>query len=135
MPLKNDKDVDWVGWLVEGLGGQEEVFQKALVGALQSRNMPKASILPGTVNMWWRKESRYIDVLSELDGRIMATVHIQPYGTSLWVGRAVEQFGASNYYKRMAGMAFLWTVDRCIKETVLTMAAVEAMHSVEDVEQ
>ena len=133
MPLKNSKDKSWEGWLVDGLGGQEADFQDALVRALEGRNIPKSTIKTGTVNMWWRKDSRYIDVISELDGRITTTIHIQPYGTSLWIGRAAEQAQAWNYYKRMAGSSFISTVDRCIKETILGMVESDAMHSVKDV--
>lgn len=71
--------------------------------------------------MWWCKDSRYIGAISDLDDYIVSTIHVQPYGTRLWIGRAAELFSASNYYKRMAGMAFSWTVDLCIKETILSM--------------
>ena len=60
MPLKNDKDKMWDGWLVDGLGGQEEAFHKALVAALQARDIPRCTVQTGTVNMWWRKNSLYI---------------------------------------------------------------------------
>jgi hypothetical protein len=133
MPLKNDVNKAWDGWLVDGLGGQEEAYQKALVEALESRNIPRCTVTSGTVNMWWRKESRYIDVTSTLDGSITSTIHLQEYGTSLWIGRALEASSQYNYYKRMAASAFVETIDRCIRETTLTMVDAAAIHAVEDI--
>ena len=134
MPLANNKDKTWAGWLIDGLGGQEQTFHNSLVAALQSRQIPKCTIKPGTLNMWWRKDSLYIDVISTLDGTMISTIHIQEYGTSLWIGRAFDAQSATwNYYKRMALSAFLRTVDRCIRETILTMVDETAIHDVEDV--
>jgi hypothetical protein len=133
MPLGNDVSKTWSGWLVDGLGGQEEAFQRALQDTLQARDIPRCTLKAGTVNMWWRGDSRYIDATSALDGAITSTIHIQRYGTSLWIGRAVESYAQSNYYKRMAASAFLLTVDRCIRETVLTMVDASAVHDVSDV--
>jgi len=133
MPLNNDVNKSWDGWLVDGLGGREEAYQNALAAALETRNIPKCTVRIGTVNMWWRKDSRYIDVASNLDGLITSTIHIQEYGTSLWVGRAVESYSQSNYYKRMAASAFIETVDRCIRETTLTMVDAAAIHDVSDI--
>ena len=133
MPLMNDVNKTWDGLLVDDLGGQEETYQKALVAALQARNIPKCTVKTGTVNMWFREKSLYIDVISTLDGSITSTIHIQAYGTSLWVGRAVEAFRQRNYYKRMAASAFVETIDRCIRETTLTMVDVTAIHKVEDI--
>ena len=133
MPLNNDVHKLWTGWLVDGLGGREESYQKVLVMALEARNIPKATVKTGTVNMWWRKDSRYIDVTSNLDGMIISTIHIQEYGTSLWIGRAVESYSQSNYYKRMAASAFIETIDRCIRETTLTLVDAAAIHDVADI--
>jgi len=133
MPLKNDVDKVWDGWLIDGLGGREEAFQKALVTTLETRNIPKCTVKAGTVNMWWRKDSRYIDVTSTLDGSVTSTIHIQEYGTSLWVGRALESTSQWNYYKRMATSAFIETIDRCIKDTTLTMVDAAAIHDVADI--
>jgi hypothetical protein len=133
MPLNNDVNKFWTGWLIDGLGGQEESYQKALVKALEVRNIPKSTVRSGTVNMWWRKDSRFIDVTSSLDGAITCTIHIQEYGTSLWVGRAVESYMQSNYYKRMAASAFIETIDRCIRETTLTLVDAAAIHDVADI--
>jgi hypothetical protein len=133
MPLRNDANKVWDGWLVDGLGGQEEAYQKALVKALQSRNIPKCTVMAGAVNMWWRKDSRYIDVTSTLDGSITTTIHIQSYGTSLWIGRALEASRQWNYYKRMAASAFVETTDRCVRETTLTMVDAASIHDVEDI--
>lgn len=132
MPLSNNVDKDWTGWLVDDLGGKEADFQKALVAALEARKIPKGKVKAASVNMWWRPDSRCIDVTSDLDGNIMATIHIQEYGSSLWVGRAVEPTYQWNYYKRMAASAFAITVDRCIRDTILTMTTAEAVHDVVD---
>jgi hypothetical protein len=133
MPLSNGKDISWDGWLIDDLGGREEAFQKALVAALEARNIPECTVKSGTVNMWWRKDSRCIDITSALDGTITSTIHMQEYGTSLWIGRAAESYSQSNYYKRMAASAFIGTVDRCIRDTLLTMVEESAMHDVTDI--
>lgn len=132
MPVSRNKETVWDGWLVDGLGEQEEKYQQALVKALEARDLPKTKVRIGTVNMWWRKDSRHIDVVGKLDGIIIITIHIQQYGSSLWIGRAIESFSQSNYYKRMASSAFMETVDRCIQEATLTMVNAEAMHKVHD---
>lgn len=132
MPLSNDKEKYWVGWLVDGLGGRETDVQQQLAAAIEARNIPKASVRSGTVNMWWRKDSRFIDVSSSMDGTITTTVHVQEYGTSLFVGMAAESYKQTNYYKRMASAAFLETVERCIRETLESIAGASALHSVSD---
>ena len=83
--------------------------------------------------VWWRRDSRYIDATSNLDGTITTTIHIQEYGTSLWIGRAVESYAQSNYYKRMAASAFVETIDRCIREAILTMVEASAIRDVNDI--
>lgn len=128
MPLINNADTQWDGWLIDNLGGRDEEYQKNLVSALQARRIPKSNISTGTVNMWFRPNSRYIDVVSDLDGKVVSTIHIQEYGSSLWVGRAILAVSHWNYYKRMAAVAFVLTIDRCIRETVLTMADESAIH-------
>ena len=45
--------------------------------------------------LWWRRDSRFIDVESSMDGEI-ATIHVQEYGTALWVGRAAGSNRQSN---------------------------------------
>src|SRR5262245_5979094 len=93
MPLNNDAKKSWEGWLVDGAGGREQEYQQALIQALTARNIPKVEVRPVTVNMWWRKDSLGIDVKSTLDGDQLSTIHVQEYGTSLWVGRAAEATG------------------------------------------
>ncbi|GIK42404.1 MAG: hypothetical protein BroJett011_62370 [Chloroflexota bacterium] len=132
MPLGNSADKEWTGWLVDNLGSREQEFQQALMTALEARKIPKSKITAGTVNMWWRKDSRCIDVVSDLDGNIMATIHIQEYGSGLMIGRAVDPPAQWNYYKRMAAGAFTETIDRCIRETILSMAAEEEVRTVTD---
>ncbi len=68
-----------------------------------------------------------------MDGIVTATIHIQGYRTSLWVGRAVDAHQQWNYYKRMATQAFIRTIDRCIRETTLTLVKADAIHEVSDI--
>lgn len=132
MPLPNDKDKFWAGWLVEGLGGKEKEFRDTLEAVLKARKMPKAQVNTGYVNMWWRRDSLYVDITSGLDGTITTTVHLQEYGTSLFIGRAAESEHQSNYYKRMASSALLETVDRCIRETILHFTGEAAIQTLTD---
>jgi hypothetical protein len=37
MPLSNDRDKMWAGWLADGLGGQEKQAAEALISALKAR--------------------------------------------------------------------------------------------------
>ncbi len=92
MPLTNNVSKMWEGWLIDGLGEQEELFHNALVTTLEAFNIPKCIVTAGNVNMWWRKDSRIIDVKCSVDGPIACTIHIQEYGPSLWIGRAVESY-------------------------------------------
>ncbi len=133
MPLNNNPTMEWSGWLIDNLGSRIDDCQKAIVATISARNIPQSKVSTGTVNMWWRRDSRYVDVTSTLDGTITTTIHIQEYGTSLWVGRAVESFSQSNYYKRMAASAFVETIDRCIREAVLTMVEATAIRDVTDI--
>jgi hypothetical protein len=133
MPLTNNPNQAWTGWLVDGLGSRLDECKDAIVNTVKARNIPKSEVNLGTVNMWWRKDSRYIDVTSTLDGTIITTIHIQEYGTSLWIGRAVESYATSNYYKRMAASAFIETIDRCIREALLTIVDVSAVRDVPDI--
>jgi hypothetical protein len=41
MPLSNDKEKLWEGWLADGLGDKVAEVQQAMVASLQSRDMPK----------------------------------------------------------------------------------------------
>ncbi len=132
MPLSNDKDKSWTGWLIDGLGGREAEVHGLLVAALQERNIPKGTVRGGTLNMWWRKDSLYIDVQSSMDGQIISTIHVQEYGTSLFIGRAAESYRQTNYYKRMAAIAFLETVDRCIRDLIATLAPAQGITIVVD---
>lgn len=132
MPLTNSVETEWTGWLVDDLGGREQEVCAALAQALEGRDIPKSKVRTGTLNMWWRRDSRFVDVTSNMDGDITATIHVQEYGTSLFVGRAVAAWKQRNYYKRMASVAFLWTVDECIEEALVTIAGREAMHELRD---
>ena len=133
MPLNNDVCKIWAGWLIDGLGEREESYQKELVIALEARSIPKSSVKAGTLHMWWLNYSGYIDVTSDLDGLITSTIHIQRFGGSLWVGRAVESYSQSNYYKRMAASALIETIDSCIREVALTLVDATAIHTVADI--
>ena len=119
MPLSNDKDKTWTGWLVDGMGGREKEVHEAIAEGLKARNMPKTEIRAGGgLNMWWRKDTLFIDVTSDMDGKFVATIHVQEYGASLFVGRAAESYKLTNYYKRMAATAFLESVDRTIRAAI-----------------
>jgi len=132
MPLGNDKEKYWTGWLIEGLGGKEAEFTSALEDTIQERRIPSSEVKRGTLNMWWRRDSRYIDVTSKMDGTITTTIHVQEYGSSLFVGRAAESYKQTNYYKRMAAAAFLETIDRCIVETFRSMVAEGEIRTISD---
>jgi hypothetical protein len=133
MPLSNDKDKLWDGWLADGLGERDEDVTQAVLAALQARDMPKTTIRPGTVNMWWRPKSLCIDLTCDLDGRVNVTIHVQPFGSVLWVGRAVDgSWIRDNYYKRMATRAFLETVDRTILETLESVADGRTIREIKD---
>ena len=132
MPIKNSEDKSWTAWLVDGLGAKEEEFYKALWATLNAREFPSASFKSGTTNMWWRRDSHFIDVKSDMDGKIECTIHLQEYATGLFVGRAAESYSQTNYYKRMAAAAFLETVDRCIYATILTMVGESEVHELVD---
>lgn len=135
MPLSNEPTMEWSGWLVDNLGGRAEDCQKAIYAAIKKRDIPRVVISFSTVNMWWRKSSRCIDVASTLDGTIVTTIHIEEYGSSLWLGRAIESHAKSNYYKRMAARAFIETIDRCIREAVLTMVDATSIQTVADIDR
>ncbi len=132
MPIGNSADKSWAAWLVDGLGGKEEEFYKALWATLKARDIPRATFKSGTTNMWWRRDSHFIDVTSNMDGKIACTIHLQEYATGLFVGRAAESYYQTNYYKRMAAAAFLETVDRCIYATILTMVGESEVHELVD---
>ncbi len=132
MPIGNSSDKSWTAWLVDGLGGKEEQFYKALWATLKARDIPSTSFKSGTTNMWWRRDSHFIDVTSNMDGKIACTIHLQEYATGLFVGRAAESYSQTNYYKRMAAAAFLETVDRCIYATILTMVEESEIHELVD---
>ena len=135
MPLKNDVEKSWVGWLVDYLGGREQEYRDVLLALLEDRRIPKAKIQAGTTNMWWRRDSLYIDVTSTMDGQITTTIHVQEYGSSLFVGRAAETRRQWNYYKRMAALAFLTTVDRCIDDSFVGLVELSAVHRLEERER
>lgn len=133
MPLSNNASTEWSGWLIDNLGSRINECQQAIVTTINARNIPQVTVSSGKVNMWWRKDSSYIDATSNLDGTIITTIHIQEYGTSLWIGRAVESYANSNYYKRMAASAFVETIDRCIYEAILTLVESSAIRDVADI--
>jgi len=136
VPLKNIDEMQWVGWLVDDIANQCESVRELLAKNIDKRGIPKCTVRVGEVNMWWRKNSLYIDVESNLDSSTVSTIHIQEYGTGLWVGRAIEgNAWRWNYYKRMAASAFIETIDRCIQETLLSIVNANALHRVSDFTQ
>lgn len=133
MPLPNSDEMQWSGWLADNAGSQCELFRALLAQKIEDKGIPKCKVTLGTINMWWRKDSLYIDVESSLDGTTISTIHIQEYGTGLWVGRAIDgNAWRWNYYKRMATGAFIETVDRCIRDALLSIVEESALHSVSD---
>ena len=133
MPLNNNASMEWSGWLIDNLSSRIDECQQAIVTTIKAREIPQSTVSTGRVNMWWRKDSRYIDATSNLDGIITTTIHIQEYGTSLWIGRAVESYAQSNYYKRMPASAFVETIDRCIRDAILTLVESSAIRDVTDI--
>ncbi len=123
MPLKNDPDKEWIGWLVHDAVEHHHGFLDALFERFDEHAIPKASIKTGTLKMWWY-DSKYVDVTSTLDKSSMCTIHVAPYGRSLWVGRAAERRRAFsvNYHIDMAASAFLTMIDRCIESAVYSIA-------------
>jgi hypothetical protein len=122
MPLPNNPETQWIGYVVDDAGGQSSAFFVAVAAELSKRDMPKVESETKKLSMWWRSDSQCFDVRSKIDGEVLATIHAMDYGTSLFVGiafAAVKSLG--NYYKRMAAVAFLETVDRC---AIAAMASV-----------
>lgn len=119
MPLPNNAETAWIGYLIDGIEPEDERYLQELQKILQARDLPKVTMKRPNLNMWWRPDAKCIDLVSKIDGDVECTVHAMPYGTSLFIGfafRAVSSLG--NYYKRMAAIAFLETIDRCALEAV-----------------
>lgn len=123
MPLSNHKDRTWVGWVaynsLQPLPDDAETkiaadVQATIIRLLKAANIPKGKVTETTANMWWRPKTRAIDVESAIDGTLKATIHIQEFGTSLFIGRASELSSNDNYYKRMAYSAFVGVIDHNI---------------------
>ncbi len=119
MPLPNNKEIQWNGYLVDDLAGATERFVVSVEKRLNTRDLPSVRVQRATVNMWWRRGSLCLDVHSNLDGSVACTVHAMDYGTALFVGIAFNtSFLTDNYYKRMAATCFLESLDRCVHEAV-----------------
>ena len=119
MPLPNNKDIQWNGYLVDDLAGAGERFVAGLERLLERRDLPSVRAQRAAVNMWWRRGSLCLDVQSNLDGSVICTVHAMDYGTALFVGIAFNTgFLTDNYYKRMAATCFLESLDRCVHQAV-----------------
>lgn len=119
MPLPNNAETAWNGYLIDGIETDDERFLGELQKRLEARDLPKVSLKRPNLNMWWRADAKCLDLVSKIDGEVECTVHAMPYGASLFIGiafRAVSSLG--NYYKRMAATAFLETIDRCVLEAV-----------------
>lgn len=125
--------VSWTGWLIDGAGGREEEICAALEGALRARDIPKSDIKTVKHNMWWRRDSLKVEIVSTLDSKVRVSVHVQEYGKSLWVGRAVEHNSDWNYFKKMGASALTETIDRCINESLATLTPAGSVRSVLDV--
>lgn len=123
MPLQNNPNYEWNGYLIESFAGNSQSLLTNLQAALTNRKLPQVTIKPARVNMWWRADSPCLDITSTIDGSVMCTVHMMDYGTSMFIGVASAAVsGLGNYYKRMAAAAFLETVDRCVNEAITATA-------------
>lgn len=125
--------VSWTGWLIDGAGGREDEICRALEAALRAREIPKSEIKTVHHNMWWRRDSRKVEVTSALDSKVTVSVHVQEYGQSLWIGRAVHHNSDWNYYKKMGASALTETIDRCIAESLAVLSPPDTVRTVTDV--
>jgi hypothetical protein len=153
MPIGNTSEAVWTGWLIDDYGEPEQHYAQELKAALEAREIPNSSVRMGTTNMWWRPDSIFIDVASRWEESIppppwvvflpllpprktwvteLLTIHVMKYGTRLFVARASVSRARTTYGRRMASTALLETVDRCIRETTLSMVAADHVHSVRD---
>lgn len=119
MPLPNTAETEWTGYLVEGLNGRSEALLTAVGAEIVAREMPGVTAQTATINMWWRDSSPCLDVRSKLDGEVACTIHAMDYGKALFIGIAFAPLSKlGNYYKRMAAVAFLESIDRCIDRAI-----------------
>lgn len=134
----------WIGWLVDGLGHRNDEIFTRLEQAIHNRNIPmhgnrgreeSVSVSTGEVDMWWRRDSKQLTVTSELDGKVIAKVVSQDYGTSLWVAILFEMkagdFG-ENWAKSMAWAAFQETLERVVREAIVEVAGDNTITNVSD---
>lgn len=127
MPFDKKTDVSWSGWLFDNLGGREKDLEIALREVIERRKIPNCKIKTGTVDMWWRSKSLYVDVTQTLDGPVEVTIHIQEYGTSIWVAivsedsKQTKASGSHNYYKFMARTLFLDMLGMCVEEAAFAL--------------
>ncbi len=71
--------------------------------------------------MWWRKDSCYLDVISELDGTITATKSIcRNTGLASGLAAPLSVFPIELLQAHSAS-AFVETIDRCIRDALSTM--------------
>lgn len=124
MPLQNNSEMDWNGYLIEGLAGCGAQLLHNLELQINARQLPKVTLSQFRVDMWWRPDSLCLDIISKIDGTVQCTIHAMDYGSALFVGvayAAISRLG--NYYKRMAAAAFLETVDRCLSDAIAATSA------------
>lgn len=123
MPLPNDAETQWTGYLIDGLGGQTQVFLQAALNQVTSASLPSVRATLTAVNMWWRDKSPCLDLKSSVDGDVACTVHAMDYGSAMFIGIAFAPTSKlGNYYKRMAAAAFLESVDRCVNRTIQSLS-------------
>jgi hypothetical protein len=133
----------WVGWLTDDLGHRNDEVFAHIEQAIHSRKIPmhgqrdrtdSVKIETNNVDMWWRRDSKQLKVTSEMDGKVIANIISQDYGTSLWVGVTHErQTGDLGYWaKGMAGAAFRSTIERVIKEAIFEIAGDNTVTDVAD---
>lgn len=123
MPLPNNAETEWTGYLVEGLSGSAAAVVEHIALEITNRQLPKVDVSPTTVNMWWRDRSPCLDLKSSVDGEVGCTVHVMDYGTALFIGIAYAPMSRlGNYYKRMAAGAFLESIDRSISQALRALS-------------
>jgi hypothetical protein len=134
----------WAGWLIDNLGHRNDEVFAHIEQAIHSRKIPmhgqrdrtdSVKIETNNVDMWWRRDSKQLKVTSEMDGKVIANIISQDYGTSLFVGLHVERQDGDydNWAKQMAGGAFKSTIKRVIAEAISEIAADNTVTDVVDV--
>lgn len=121
MPIAPGGRCTWRTWLLDGMAGKETTLADVIRSALETRRMPSVSISSGTMDVWNRSGTLYIDVISQLDGRVATTIHLLVYGISVSLARVSEAPDHTNYYNALATEAFVTTIDQSLDRIVTTL--------------